>query len=66
MISFKEYLLEAFGDSTKHYKAIQSVERALDQATRPINVSTMPRGNDIWGRSFAFAQDSPHGPKASF
>ena len=35
MISFKEYLLEAFGDSAKHYKAIQTVERALDQATRP-------------------------------
>ena len=35
MISFKEYLLEAFGDSAKHYKAIQTVERALDVATRP-------------------------------
>ena len=35
MISFKEHLAEAFGDSAKHYKAIQTVERALDVATRP-------------------------------
>ena len=35
MVSFREYLAEAFGDSAKHYKAIQTVERALDQATRP-------------------------------
>ena len=35
MISFKEHLAEAFGDSAKYYKAIQSVEAALDQATRP-------------------------------
>ena len=35
MISFKEHLAEAFGDSAKHYKAIQTVEAALDQATRP-------------------------------
>ena len=39
MISFREYLgehlVEAFGDSAKYYKAIQTVEAALDQATRP-------------------------------
>jgi len=35
MVSFREYLAEAFGDSAKHYKAIQTVERALDQAKRP-------------------------------
>ena len=35
MISFKEHLAEAFGDSAKYYKAIQSVEAALDQAKRP-------------------------------
>ena len=35
MVSFREYLIEAFGDSAKHYKAIQGVERALDVATRP-------------------------------
>ena len=35
MISFREHLAEAFGDSAKHYKAIQTVEAALDQATRP-------------------------------
>tara|TARA_Y100000310_G_C20494592_1_gene720893 strand:+ start:456 stop:956 length:501 start_codon:yes stop_codon:yes gene_type:complete len=35
MISFKEHLAEAFGDSAKHYKAIQTIERALDVATRP-------------------------------
>ena len=35
MISFKEHLAEAFGDSAKYYKAIQTVEAALDQATRP-------------------------------
>ena len=35
MVSFREYLIEAFGDSAKHYKAIQTVEAALDQATRP-------------------------------
>ena len=35
MISFKEHLAEAFGDSAKHYKAIQTVEAALDQAKRP-------------------------------
>ena len=35
MVSFREYLIEAFGDSAKHYKAIQTVEAALDQAKRP-------------------------------
>ena len=35
MVSFREYLAEAFGDSAKHYKAIQTVEAALDQAKRP-------------------------------
>ena len=35
MISFREYLVEAFGDSAKYYKAIQTVEAALDQAKRP-------------------------------
>ena len=35
MISFKEHLAEAFGDSAKYYKAIQTVEAALDQAKRP-------------------------------
>ena len=35
MISFREHLAEAFGDSAKHYKAIQTVEAALDQAKRP-------------------------------
>jgi hypothetical protein len=35
MISFKEHLAEAFGDSAKYYKAIQTVEAALDQAIRP-------------------------------
>ena len=35
MISFREHLAEAFGDSAKYYKAVQSVEAALDQATRP-------------------------------
>ena len=35
MISFREHLAEAFGDSEKYYKAIQTVERALDQAIRP-------------------------------
>ena len=35
MVSFKEHLVEAFGDSAKYYKAIQTLERALDQATRP-------------------------------
>ena len=35
MISFKEHLVEAFGDSAKYYKAIQTVEAQLDQATRP-------------------------------
>ena len=35
MVSFREYLAEAFGDSAKHYKAIQTVEAAPDQAKRP-------------------------------
>ena len=35
MISFREHLAEAFGDSAKYYKAVQSVEAALDQAIRP-------------------------------
>ena len=52
MVSFREYLAEAFGDSAKHYKAIQTVERALDQAKRPYERMHEAEGGRYMGPKF--------------
>ena len=54
MISFKEHLAEAFGDSAKYYKDIQSVEAALDQATRPYQRQHEAEWERYMGPKFRF------------
>jgi hypothetical protein len=66
MISFKEHLAEAFGDSAKYYKAIQTVERALDQAKRPYERMHEAEWVRYMGPNFRFRHGHTTRPEGQF
>ena len=66
MISFREHLAEAFGDSAKFYKAIQTVERALDQATRPYQRLHEAEWVRYMGPNFRFRPGHTTRPEGQF
>ena len=66
MISFKEHLAEAFGDSAKYHKAIQTVEAALDQATRPYQRQHDAEWVRYMGPNFRFRPGHTTRPEGQF
>ena len=66
MISFKEHLAEAFGDSAKYYKAIQTVEAALDQAKRPYERQHKAEWVRYMGPNFRFRPGHTTRPEGQF
>ena len=66
MISFREHLAEAFGDSAKFYKAIQTVEAALDQAKRPYERQHKAEWVRYMGPNFRFRPGHTTRPEGQF